>query len=408
MTNCRRILHIDMDAFFVSVEQQHHPELKGKPVVVGGRPDRRGVVAAASYEARKFGLHSGMPLSTARRLCPQAIFIEGSFELYHEASQKFMAILADSAPDLEPMGLDEAYLDVTGFESLYGSLVEMGQHIRQRIKKEIGITASVGIASSKVVAKVASEAAKPDSLVEVPAGEEAVFLKSLPVEKLPGIGDKTAATLKNIGIDTVGRLALVPPEALKSRFGVYGEMLWRFSRGIDNRKVLPPAEARSISRSTTFKRDTRQRPFLEATLRHLSDRVGYSLRNRNHQSRCIVLKVRFADFTTITRRTTLKQPTDAGQVIFKIGLELLKIEIARERQPLRLIGIGVTGLSEMGRQLDMPDNTAARQLTLNKAVDKIRKKYGFPAIQTGRTLLLKDIFPEDEGGYRLHTPSLSR
>jgi DNA polymerase-4 len=202
----RRIMHIDLDAFFVSVEQVANPSLKGRPVVVGGRPQGRGVVAAASYEARAFGLRSGMPLVTASRLCPQAIFIQGSFPRYRDASQKFMAILADFSPLLEPMGLDEAYLDATGFESIYGSAHEMAVKIKQRVKAELGLNASIGIANSKVVAKVASEEAKPDGLLEVDEGEEAAFLAPLPIAKLPGVGPKTEGKLKRLGITTTNYL----------------------------------------------------------------------------------------------------------------------------------------------------------------------------------------------------------
>jgi len=201
----RRIMHIDLDAFFVSVEQAVNPKLKGKPVIVGGRPDRRGVVAAASYEARAFGLHSGMPLATASRLCPQAIFIEGSFPRYREASKKFMAILADFSPYLEPVGLDEAYLDATGFESLHGSTRQMAVKIKQRVKDELDLCASIGIAGSKVVAKVASDLSKPDGLLEIAAGDERTFLAPLPIGRLPGIGKKTEQLLKGLGIHTIGQ-----------------------------------------------------------------------------------------------------------------------------------------------------------------------------------------------------------
>ncbi len=200
----RRIMHIDLDAFFVSVEQLENPELRGKPVVVGGKPDRRGVVASASYEARDFGLHAGMPLATASRLCPQATFIEGSFAKYRDASQRFMAILANFSPYLEPVSLDEAYLDATGFESIYGSIGQMAVRIKQRIRDELGLCASVGIASCKVVAKVASELSKPDGLLEVAAGEERSFLAPLPITKLPGIGKKTERKLNGLGITTMG------------------------------------------------------------------------------------------------------------------------------------------------------------------------------------------------------------
>jgi DNA polymerase-4 len=404
----RRIMHIDLDAFFTSVEQAENPQLKGKPVVVGGKPDRRGVVAAASYEARVFGLHSGMPLSEAYRLCPQAIFIEGSVKKYLDASLKFMAILMDFSPFIEPVGIDEAFLDVTGFESIHGSIKKMAEKIRKRVKDELELNASVGIANSKVVAKIASEKAKPDGLLEVPAGNESAFLAPLPIGELPGIGKKTERTLSGLGIDTIGKLAKMPLSTLKSYFGASGVLLHRFSRGIDDSKVELPPEAKSISRETTFNEDTRDRAFLEATLRYLSERVGSKLREKNKKARCVTLKVRSADFSTTTRRRTLYQATDADQIIFKNGLELLKRELFIQKQAIRLIGIGVSHLVEAGRQLDMLDSTAAKLDGLNKAVDNIRQKYGFTSIQTGRTLRLRDIFPESEGGYTLHTSSLSR
>jgi DNA polymerase-4 len=404
----RRIMHIDLDAFFVSVEQVADPELKGKPVVVGGRPKGRGVVAAASYEAREFGLRSGMPLVTASRLCPQAIFIQGSFPKYREASAKFMDILADFSPYLEPMGLDEAYLDATGFESLHGSIQEMALKIKQQVKKELGINASIGIAGGKVVAKVASEMSKPDGLLEVKEGKEAEFLAPLPISRLPGIGPKTEPKLKSLGIDTIGKLSAFPLKALKSHFGASGEVLQRFARGIDEREVEPPAAAKSISRETTFAEDTKDSKMLESTLRYLGERVGADLRRQNKRARCVTLKLRYSDFSTITRRRTLNQSTDSDQLIFETGQKLLKKALAGEKRPVRLVGIGVAELVEAGRQLDMMDGSAQRQEQLNRAIDRIRKKYGFTAIQTGRTLKLKDVFEGGGEGYTLNTPSLSR
>jgi len=405
----RRIMHIDLDAFFVSVEQAHNPKLKGKPVIVGGKPEERGVVAASSYEAREFGIHSGMSLQRAYKLCPQAIFIEGGIHKYLDTSLKFMAILMSFSPLIEPVGIDEAFLDVTGFESLHGSTREMGEKIRRRVKKELKVNASVGIAGGKIVAKVASEKAKPDGLLEVPPGTDAQFLSPLAIGDMPGIGRKTEATLRGIGIDTIGKLAKLPPDTLKSYFGVTGRVLYRFARGIDDSRVELPPEAKSISRETTFSVDSHDRSLIEATLRYLSERVGRKLRERNKQARTITVKVRGADFSTATRRRTLGTATDADQMIFKTGLDLLNRELKIQRQAIRLIGIGVSHLGETGRQLDMLDNTAAKLEQLNKAVDKIRKKYGFTSIQTGRTCRLKDIFPGDDNrGYTLHTPSLSR
>lgn len=407
MATCT-IIHADLDAFFVSVEQVFQPELKGKPVVVGGRPDRRGVVAAASYEARAFGLHSGMPLATAVRLCPQAIFIEGNFHRYLDASKKFMAILADFSPFIEPGGLDEAYLDVTGFESLHGTIRQMAMAIKQRVKNEQGLAVSIGVAPCKVVAKVASDYSKPDGLIEVPQGQEAAFLAPLPIGKLPGIGKKTEQVLRGLGIKTLGELARMSKAGLKSRFGVFGEMLHCFANGIDDRKVLPPGAAKSISRETTFARDTRDSVFLEATLRYLCERVGTDLRMQGKQAKCISMKLRYADFTTISRSKSVKQAIDADQTISSVGLELLQRALIADRQPVRLIGIGVSNLMEPGKQLSMFDHSVRRLEKLNQAIDRIRFKYGFTAIQTGRTFRLKDLFPESEGDYTLATPSLSR
>ncbi|MFC2011663.1 DNA polymerase IV [Chloroflexota bacterium] len=404
----RTIMHVDLDAFFVSVEQALAPKLRGKPVVVGGRPGGRGVVAAASYEARAFGLHSAMPLKTASRLCPQAIFIEGNFQRYREASKKFMVILADFSPFLEPAGLDEAYLDVTGFESLHGSIHNMAVILRRRIKDELEINASVGIASCKVVAKIASDFSKPDGLVEVARGEERSFLTPLPVARLPGVGKKAEKALQNLGIHTIGQLSNAPLDTLKSHFGVSGEWLHRSSNGIDDRKVEPLGEAKSISRETTFSDDSRDRSFLKATLRYLGERVGADLRRQGKQVRCVTLKLRYADFTTITRSHTLPRSTDSDQTIFQTGAKLLEKTLSAEKQPVRLIGIGVTNLVESGGQMAMLDSSSQRLSQLDRTIDRIRNRYGFTSIQTGRTLRLKDIYPGEKKGYKLQTPGLSR
>lgn len=401
-------MHVDLDTFFVSVEQVYHPELKGKPVVVGGRPDARGVVAAASYEARAFGVHSAMPLRTASRLCPQCIFVEGNFARYAETSRRFMAILADFTPFIEPAGLDEAYMDVTGFESLHGTIRQMGMAIKKRVKAELGINVSVGIANSKVVAKIASDASKPDGLIEVPPGGEAAFLAPLPIRRMPGIGEKTEPVFKRLGIDTIGKLARVPAENLKKLLGNHGEHLRNMALGLDGSPVQAREEAKSISRETTFGEDLHDRPVLEASLRYLAERVGTRLRQDGKFARCVTLKLRFTDFATITRNHTLPQVTDIDETIFEAGLKLLSTALVKEKRAVRLVGIGVTGFSESGRQLGLLDDSNRRLEKLDRAVDRIRDKYGFGAIQTGRTIRLKELFEENERGYDLHTPGLSR
>jgi DNA polymerase-4 len=403
----RYILHIDLDAFFVSVEQVLAPELRSEPVVVGGQPDRRGVVASASYEARAFGIRSGMPLAQAYRLCPKAIFLQGSFPAYRDASEKFMTILADFSPCLEPAGLDEAYLDITGCES-YGTPHQLALSMKERVQNELKLVASVGLATCKVVAKIASDLGKPDGLVEVAAGQEKNFLATLPIANLPGVGKRTEQTLKGMGIKTIGQLAVLPPELLKSRFGAAGIMIHHYANGMDNRDVEPPGEAKSISRETTFAEDTLDRNFLQAILRYLCERVGAELRQEGKHARTITLKLRYADFETITRRLSSREATDADEVIFAGAVKLLDRALARRRKLVRLIGVGVSNLYSYGRQLHLLDSTPQRLRHLDKAIDRIRKKYGFASIQTGRTLLLKDIFASREGDYILETPSLSR
>ena len=386
----RQILHIDLDSFFVSVERVLNPELKGKPVVVGGNPESRGVVSCASYEARKFGLHAGMPIATAQRLCPQAIFTHGSFSTYKEYSSGFMNILADYSPDLEPGGLDEAFLDLTGFEPLYGPVQETAFHIKNRIKEELKITASIGIAPCKVVAKVASDFNKPDGLTVVLPGNEKPFLAPLPLKDLPGAGKKMQQSLKKFGVSTIGQLANLPASFVQENFGLHGKILHQHANGIDERTINPPGPAKSISRETTLNKDTLNEKLLRATLRHLAEKVGADLRSKGNQAKCITLKLRYSDFETITRSQTQKTATDIDQVIFNTGIELLEKALIRRKLPVRLIGIGVSNLGGMERQLNLMDRSAEKMTSLDKTVDDIRLKYGFDAIQTGQTLPLKN------------------
>jgi DNA polymerase-4 len=403
----RRILHIDLDAFFVSVEQAHAPNLRGKPVVVGGQPDRRGVVASASYEARVFGIRSGMPLSQAYRLCPQATFLQGSFSAYRDASEKFMMILANFSPCLEPAGLDEAYLDITGCE-IFGTPKQLASSIKEQVKRELKLIASVGIAGCKVVAKIASDAGKPDGLVEVAAGHEREFLAPLPVASLPGVGRKTEQSLKMMGIKTIGQLAALPQDIVKNRLGNYGLMLHRHASGMDDREVETPGQAKSISRETTFAEDTSDGVFLQAMLRYLCERVGAELRQETKHARTITLKLRHSDFETITRSLSAKESIDADELIFAAAVKMLEQALSRNTKPVRLIGIGVSNFVGYGKQLNLLDPGPQRLGLLDKAIDRIRNKYGFTAIQTGRTLQLEDIFKKRKGDYILETPSLSR
>ena len=403
----RRILHIDLDAFFVSVEQTLNPALRGKPVVVGGDPKSRGVVACASYEARVYGLRAGMSLAVAQRLCPHATFLGGNFYRYRDASARFLDILAEFTPDIEPLGLEEAYLDLTGFEPLYGPVRETALVIKRRIKGDLGLTASVGIANSKVVAKIASDLSKPDGLIEVVPGEERLFLDPLPIAKLPCVGSKSESVLKRMGVTTIGELGRLPLAFLKQRFGAHGEVMHRYANGIDSRRLEPPAPPKSISRETTFGEDTSDRAFLGATLHYLGERVGADLRSHRKQAKCVTLKLRYADFESITRSRTSKEAFDADRIIFEVGRELLEEALEQRAIPVRLIGIGVSNLIA-GRQLSMLDPWPEILERLNGAIDRIRGKYGFTAIEVGRTLPLRGMFPIEDGRYILKTSSLSR
>ena len=397
----RRIFHIDLDAFFVSVERALNPTLKGKPVIVGGDPERRGVVASASYEARPFGIHAGMPLSQARRLCPQAIFIQANFSRYSQASHRFMEVLADFSPCIEPLGLDEAYLDVTGCEEPYGSFRQMALAVKNRICGELGLTASVGIATCKVVAKVASDLCKPDGLLEIAPGEECHFLSPLPVAKLPGVGKKTEQALQEMGLTTIGELASLPLSMVKKHFGQFGVVIQRYANGIDDRKVEAPGESSSVSKQTTFARDTLERRFLEANLYHLSQQVSAELRCQDKRARCVTLKLRYADFKTITRQTTLKEASNVSQVIFDTALQLLNKTLAQKGKPIRLIGVKVSGLSGGGRQLHMFDFQTEKLEHLDKAIDQIRNKYGSTSIKAGKGISELNCCPERQARYQL-------
>lgn len=402
----KRIFHVDLDAFFVAVEEVADPSLRGKPVVVGGR-GWRGVVASASYPARKFGISAGMPLAQARRLCPQAVFREGRYSRYQQASDAFFAILNGFTPFIEPGGIDEAYLDMTGFESLYGPPRRAAALIKERVRRELGLAASVGIASTKVVAKVASDRSKPDGLLEVPPGGEAAFLSPLPVSDLPGVGPHTAQALARVGVSTIGGLASLRPSLLRYLFGAWGPLLGRLARGEDNSPVEPPAEAKSVSRSTTLDADTRDTHFLEAVLAYLCERVGAELRQSGKLARCLTVRLRFSDFETLQHQVTLPQPTSHHQVLFETGRGLMGHLLARRTLPVRLVGIGASRLTA-GRQLPLWPPATVRLEGLNRAIDNLRERYGFSAIQTGRTFGLRDTFPTEGGDFVLPTPALSR
>lgn len=379
----RCIFHLDLDAFFVSVEQVHNPKLKGKPVVVGGDPDRRGVVTSASYEARPFGIHAGMPLSQARRLCPQAIFLQVDAAHYREASARFMKTLSLFSPIIEPLGIDEAYLDVTEHRQSYRSPAQMALAIKERITKELSLTVSVGIATCKVVAKIASDLRKPDGLLEIAPGKEREFLAPLPVSRLPGVGSKTGQLLTEMGITTIGELAAYPEEKIRKTFGVTGITLHHYANGIDPRMVEAPGEAKSISRQITFGRDTLDHRFLESNLHELCRQVCLRLRSRNKQAGCVTIRLRYADFSTVTRQAGLPEASNTAQVIFTAALLLLNKTLRERGKPLRLIGVRVSNLTGREKQLSLFDSGVEKRGHLENAIARIRKKYGKTAIKGG-------------------------
>ncbi|MBI4328645.1 MAG: DNA polymerase IV [Chloroflexi bacterium] len=404
----RRVLHIDLDAFFVSVEQARDASLRGKPVVVGGDLDSRGVVACASYEARPYGLRAGMPVAQARRLCPQAIFLKGDFNRYQEVSRHFQSFLAEVSPLVEPLGLDEAFVDLTGTELLWGPARGVGEALRERVRQELHITASVGIASGKVVAKVASESCKPDGLLEVPLGEERSFLAPLPVGDLPWVGPTTESVLHGLGVVTVGELANLPVHLLRRVFGVSGEALHAFANGQDDRPVTPPAPQKSISRETTLPKDTRDRDLLRGTLHYLAERAGGELREQGRLARQVHIKLRWADFETVGRQATLPHPTETDEEVYAVGLALMEQLLAQSHKMVRLIGIGVGGLVEGGPQLSLLARLPQAGHDLQRAIDAVRARYGYLGLQRGVTLPLDGVFPQEHGHYLLETPALSR
>jgi len=380
------ILHVDMDAFFVSVELLDRPELKSKPVVVGGQPDQRGVVSAASYEARKFGIQSAMPLRTAGRLCPHAIFLEPRHHLYSEWSDRIAEILAKYSPVVEMASVDEAYLDLAGTERLHGPPLAAAHKLRCEIWDTTNLPSSMGLASTRLVAKVASEQAKPRGLVWVPAGAEAAFLEPLGVRRIPGIGKVTEAALHKLGIETVGQLAAVPQARLEEIFGQWGVALARKSRGGDSYEFLADAEPKSISHNHTFGADTGDVGLLEAMLSRLAQKAAKRLRDSDLTARTIRLTIRYAGFETITRSHTTPEPTRLDAEILTTVRRLFEQNRDPERL-VRLLGVALESLSHGEKQLDLLDATRKEKLErLARATDKLRDRFGFSKVQFGGSL----------------------
>ncbi|MGH3376081.1 MAG: DNA polymerase IV [Actinoallomurus sp.] len=376
------VLHVDMDAFFVSVELLERPDLRGRPVVVGGTGGRS-VVSAASYEARTFGVHSAMPMTRARRLCPQAVVLPPRHDKYAAVSTGVMEIFGSITPLVEPLALDEAFLDISGALRRLGPPAEIGQLIRRQVAEQQGITCSVGVASTKFVAKLASTRCKPDGLLVVPADGVVEFLHPLPVAALWGVGERTEQILQRFGLRTVGDLAATPQATLRSELGeALGEHLHNLAWGRDERRVVSAVRDKSIGAEETFDVDISDSPAIRRELLRLSDRVGARLRTSGHIGRTVAIKLRRADFTTITRARTLREPTDLAREIYATACELFEAS-GLEYTPLRLVGVRVENL--------LPADTASRQLALGEpetgwreaehAMDLAARRFGTGAVR---------------------------
>jgi nucleotidyltransferase/DNA polymerase involved in DNA repair len=375
----RTILHVDMDAFYASVEQRDHPELRGKPVIVGADPKGghgRGIVATCSYEARRYGVHSAQPISRAWKLCPEGVYVQPDMEKYLRASHSVMAILLDFSDLVEQVSVDEAFVDVGGSESLLGSGVDIARKIKARIQSEQRLTASVGVAANKFVAKVASDLRKPDGLVVVAPGEEREFLAPLPVRCLWGVGPKTEGVFKGLGIERIGQLAQFERSDMAKWFGRHGDHLWQLACGIDDRPVVPEEGFKSIGHEITFDRDRDDWGVVHQTVLHLSEKVAHRLRSHGARARTISIKFREADFTTCTRRITLSSPVDTSEAIFPVALKMVQ-SVFKPGTPVRLLGVSGSNLETAAAgQLSLFDDRGTRRRKLAAAIDDITQRYG--------------------------------
>ncbi len=387
----RAILHLDLDAFYASVEQLDDPSLRGRPVMVGGTGGR-GVVCAASYEARRFGVRSAMPTARARRLCPEGVFLAPRFDRYAELSDRVFGIYRRFTPLVEPLSLDEAFLDVTASRALHGDGASIARTIRRLVREEAGLAVSAGIAEVKLAAKIATDLAKPDGLLEVPAGGVRAFLAPLPAWRLWGVGEVTGEALRRAGIATIGELAAADGARLERALGSAGAELARLARGEDPRPVTPDGEARSLGSEDTFEEDRLGEEALLPALREQAERVARRLRSAGLRGRTVTLKLKYADFRGVTRRCTLPGPTDDGRALYDAArAQLGRADLSR---PVRLTGITASGFGEPERpQLDLfaPAEAPAtrRRRALNAAVDAIAARFGEGTVR-----------PASEGGER--------
>ncbi|HRQ22251.1 MAG TPA: DNA polymerase IV [Anaerolineales bacterium] len=384
----RTILHLDLDAFFCSVEEIQNPGLRGKPFAVGGKPNERGVVASCSYPARALGIRSAMPMSRAVRLCKDLIIVPGRHKLYREYSENVMEKLRNLTPLVEQISIDEAFLDISDVQQ---APARLALDLQTAIQTELNLPSSIGIASNKLVAKIATEVGKkssnrknepPFGLTIVPAGDEAKFLAPLPADMLWGVGPKTNARLAELGIHTIGDIARWPQKELVNLFGENGRDLWNHANGIDNRPIVTEYETKSISQETTFSVDVRDEKTLEKTLREQSRDVARQLRRSDLVGKTVKLKIRWSDFTTLTRQTTLPTSTDNEDEIFRTAVRLMKT-VRAQNQAVRLIGVGVSGIGSPVRQLSLWDAGSEKSRKLQEVVDHLQEKYGTSVVREG-------------------------
>lgn len=378
----RTIFHVDIDAFFAAAERSVDPDLIGKPLIIGGK-GARGVVACASYEVRPYGIRSAMPMSRALRLLPNALVISPTHGLYSKISKAFMGILRDYTPDVQVMSVDEAYMDMTGTEALYGPPEKVAHDIKKRISEELKLTASIGIAPSRLVAKIASDERKPDGMFTVPIGDEAAYLAPMPVRKLPGIGPRAAEKLGRLGIRTLGELAAFPEAPLRREMGNQSARLIERAKGIDDSDLSSGAKSKSISSETTFHEDSTDRAFLDKTVADLAEGVGRRLRRTGKHARSVSLKLRYNDFTTLTRHNTPHVSFDGDARIVEIATALLDAALKQRNAPVRLIGVGVENLAEPAAQLSLLDPATSDDSALSSTLDKIRDRFGEDSVSRG-------------------------
>ncbi len=380
----RTILHVDLDAFFASVEQRDHPELRGRPVIVGGGgPDQRGVVSAASYEARRFGVHSAMSLREAGRRCPDGVFVPVDGRRYQQASRDVMAVLRRFTPLVEPISIDEAFLDVTATANLFGDGPTIARRIKDEVRADVGLTVSVGVATTKLVAKVASDLRKPDGLVVVAPGDEAAFLAPLPISRLWGVGERTGLALADYGVRTIGDLAALPEDVVVRRFGKFGASLVARARGFDADPVHDGDPAKSVGHEHTFDVDTSDRETIERALLGMADGVAARLRSAGVRAGTVAVKIRDSSFRTVTRQRTLAEPTDMTEPIYRVALELARPEVRGIR--VRLLGVTASNLGDR-EQLSMFSDEDPRRRRATAAADAVRRRYGEDAVTRARLL----------------------